>query len=234
LADPLPHRRPAAGQVHAGLRELLDSGQYGEGARLPSEQELCLRLGVSRSAVREGLAKLSAEGRILVRKGSGSYVARPNAAATLPAQPIANLDDMLKRHDLRVAIECETAHLAADRWTRESLDLIDRSRKAVSAKLRRGIQTGQEDFLFHSAIAAATQNEVLLHAFQSLFNQIEAWIAVALKLRLLTPEQRLIIIDEDHGAIQDAIARRHPEDAARAMRRHLQHGRDRLLRGVAA
>jgi GntR family transcriptional repressor for pyruvate dehydrogenase complex len=222
-----------AGQVYARLRRLLGSTELGNGDRLPSENDLQLRFGVSRTVVREALARLRAEGRVVVRKGSGSYVSEPPTELALPTPPIASLDDLLKRHDLRMAIECEAAYLAADRWTNETLTGIARARQAVSAQFAQGIQTGKEDFLFHSAIAAATHNDVLVQAFQSLFSLIEEWIAFSLNLRLLTPSQRIAIVDEEHGAIHDAITRRRSDEAARAMRRHLQHGRDRILRGVA-
>jgi len=237
LSDPLyaaaPVQRAQAGAVLAGLRGLLGSGAFGVGDRLPSEKALQLRFGVSRTVVREALARLRAEGRIVVRKGSGSYLSKPGESTVLPSSPIASLDDLLRRHDLRMAIECEAAYLAADRWTRDTLAGIAHARRAVSEQFARGIQTGKEDFLFHSAVAAATHNDVLLQAFQSLFSQIRDWIAFSLNLRLLTSEQRIAIVDEEHSAIHDAIARRQPDEAARAMRRHLQHGRDRILRGVA-
>jgi GntR family transcriptional regulator, transcriptional repressor for pyruvate dehydrogenase complex len=228
-----PVQRTQVGEVHAGLRRLLGSGEFGLGDRLPSEKALQHRFGVSRNVVREALARLRAEGRIVVRKGSGSYLSEPGDSTILPAPPIASLDDLLRRHDLRTAIECEAAYLAADRWTRDTLAGIARAGRVLSEQLARGDPAGKEDFLFHSAVAAATHNDVLLQAFQALFSQIRDWIALSLNLRLVTPEQRLAIVDEEHAAIHDAITRRQPEEAARAMRRHLQHGRDRFLRGVA-
>src|SRR5207237_6118345 len=58
---------------------------YLPGQRLPSERELCLRLGVNRMAVREGLRWLEQERYIEIRRGryGGAFVSAPGAEVTL-------------------------------------------------------------------------------------------------------------------------------------------------------
>ena len=61
------------------LRDLIDSGEYPIGGRLPSERELADRLQVSRTSVREALIALEVEGLVRINVGSGIYVLGPSA-----------------------------------------------------------------------------------------------------------------------------------------------------------
>ena len=61
-------------QIAEQLRQLMASGEFAVGSRLPAERDLALQLGVSRPSVREALIALEVEGMIEVRTGSGIYV----------------------------------------------------------------------------------------------------------------------------------------------------------------
>ncbi len=58
-------------QIAEQLRQLMASGEFAVGSRLPAERDLALQLGVSRPSVREALIALEVEGMIEVRTGSG-------------------------------------------------------------------------------------------------------------------------------------------------------------------
>src|SRR5436190_23187010 len=78
----MPGRSPAYQQLADELREQITSGRLRPGQRLPTEPELCLRSGVSRSTVREALRLLASQHLIVTTRGvtGGSYVAKPDAA----------------------------------------------------------------------------------------------------------------------------------------------------------
>lgn len=61
-------------QLASVLRELIGSGRYGTGDRLPSEADLARRYGVSRVTVRQTLQNLADEGLIERRPGVGTFV----------------------------------------------------------------------------------------------------------------------------------------------------------------
>lgn len=73
----LGHR---AETVYRELLRNLDAGLFAPHARLPGEDELCTRFGVSRSAVRAALRRLGLEGRVVSRRGAGTYVQPAGAA----------------------------------------------------------------------------------------------------------------------------------------------------------
>ncbi|MFD1776810.1 PLP-dependent aminotransferase family protein [Paenibacillus rhizophilus] len=80
---------PMFRQIHLAVRGRILSGELAAGLRLPSTRELAAGLGVSRNIVLEAYELLLAEGFIVARSGSGTYVAEgafipPTASASAP------------------------------------------------------------------------------------------------------------------------------------------------------
>jgi GntR family transcriptional regulator len=66
-------------QLKQWLAEKIDSGDLKAGDRVPTEQELCSRMGLSRGTVRAALSDLISEGRLYMVRGRGTYVAHQTA-----------------------------------------------------------------------------------------------------------------------------------------------------------
>lgn len=73
-------RRPLYVQALELLREMLSSGQYKLGDRLPSEDDLAEELGISRPTLRRALVHLETRGMISRRQGIGTFVTLPAKA----------------------------------------------------------------------------------------------------------------------------------------------------------
>ncbi len=67
---------PKYKRIYQQLRELLSSGVYTEGHKLPSENELVEKFGASRPTVRRALAQLETEGFVEKKMGSGTVVSQ--------------------------------------------------------------------------------------------------------------------------------------------------------------
>lgn len=92
-----PHER-----VDQFLTSLLEKEEWEKGSRLPTNRELASRLKVSVPTVRAALKKLSQEGRIRARSGSGTFLVTPTRT---PGR------------ELRVSICCNNAgDLHLDLW----------------------------------------------------------------------------------------------------------------------
>lgn len=70
-------------QAEESIEDLLVSGRYRVGDRVPTETDLVRRLEVSRATVRAGLARLVERGLLERRRGSGTFLARPPEGAKL-------------------------------------------------------------------------------------------------------------------------------------------------------
>jgi ABC-type glycerol-3-phosphate transport system substrate-binding protein len=65
---------PISRQLEQSIAELIASGEFAPGQRLPTEMELCERLGVSRTPVRQALSQLVAQGLLVRKAGRGTFV----------------------------------------------------------------------------------------------------------------------------------------------------------------
>jgi GntR family transcriptional regulator len=74
-AAPQTHREPKYYTVKRHLLESIET--LAPGSSVPTERELSADLGTSRTTVRQALLELVAEGRLVRRQGSGTYVAEP-------------------------------------------------------------------------------------------------------------------------------------------------------------
>ncbi len=112
-------RRSLRHSVAKALRERIVAHKLGPGDRLPSEPELALSLGVSRSTLRAGIALLEEDGLVRRLHGSGTYVAhRPGVRNDLSrnfsvSAMIAAMGVQPGSVDERSAAELAPPHVAA-------------------------------------------------------------------------------------------------------------------------
>ncbi|MBV8581933.1 MAG: PLP-dependent aminotransferase family protein [Candidatus Eremiobacteraeota bacterium] len=84
LFPDLKSRVPVARQLIHNFREAIRSGVLAEGSRLLPTRELAARIGISRNTVVVAIDQLVAEGYLVTRVGSGTFVARGVAAPPKP------------------------------------------------------------------------------------------------------------------------------------------------------
>ncbi|MDE1164901.1 MAG: transcriptional regulator GlcC [Pseudomonas sp.] len=225
--------RQVADVVAEQIEQLVVDGVLKVGQTLPSERRMCEKLGVSRSALREGLQLLRARGIIDTRHGSGSTVASLTPAADasplmhlFAAQP-RTLYDLL---EVRALLEGEAARLAAERGTEADFVLLGRRYQDMLAAHAQMASVGhqdhaQRDHAFHLAIVEASHNPVLVHTLQSLNELMLSSVYASVNNLYHRPEQ-LKLIQRQHARVYHAVIQRLPAVAQRAAREHIQSLRD--------
>jgi GntR family transcriptional repressor for pyruvate dehydrogenase complex len=224
LLQPLRPARNLTEEVIGRLKKEIGAGRLVPGTRLPTEQELMVAMGVSRTVVREAVAALRADGLVTTRQGSGAYVAADVSRVPFRIDPegLSSIDDVLEVMELRLAVEVEAAARAADRITARRLVPIARALRAVEAAIRKGEGAVNEDFAFHVAIAEASGNTRFAELLEFLGRHVIPRQSV--RLGRIAPEDQqayLAGIQSEHRRIQEAIAGGDPVDARKAMREHL-------------
>lgn len=166
-------RKQIAEVVAERIERLILDGVLKAGQALPSERRLTEKLGVSRTALREGLRVLRARQIIHTAQGKGSYVAQ---ISQVDAGPLVHLFNSQPRtlYDLlevRALLESESARLAAIRGTDADFIMIRRRYDEMLAAHGRETDSATHahlDHAFHLAICQASHNAVLVHTLQSL------------------------------------------------------------------
>ena len=216
------------------LARLIDTGTFKPGTRLPAERELAHSLNVSRSSLREALAALELQGRIVIRIGSGAYVAttarrgatreRSCADGRTPAE-ISPFDVLRARR----LVEGEAAALAARLATPAQLEAMASAFRRLSAEMRANRMQSVADREFHMCIAAASGNSALALVIERLWAEGGQPLNSRIEELFVSRGRKRDNIAE-HRAILDAIRRRDSAAARRAMRTHLVNAeRQRLI-----
>ncbi|WP_237718461.1 FadR/GntR family transcriptional regulator [Sphingomonas sp. HT-1] len=217
-------------ELFAKLEAQIRSGELPSGARLPSQKEIALAERVSRTVVREAVARLTAHGLTVSRQGAGVFVAETAEyrAFQITRDEVQELADVIKLLEMRMAVETEMAGLAAARRTTADIGAIQDALAEMVAVANDPAAAATADAAFHLAIARATQNEYY------------ARFVEFLGLRLV-PSRTLYLGDKpreahqsyadkvlsEHQAIVDAIIRM---DSARAREAARQHMHESLTR----
>lgn len=150
-------------QLADALAVSIRDGQLSAGQKLPTEQALVERFGVSRTVVREAMSRLKTLGLVESRQGSGAFVlASRQALEQLSLAPDGSVDAVIQMVEVRRALEAESAALAAARRTPQSVKQIKQALQALGKAVKAGGDGVEEDVAFHTAIAQATSNPFLL------------------------------------------------------------------------
>jgi GntR family transcriptional regulator, transcriptional repressor for pyruvate dehydrogenase complex len=214
------------------LGEQIESGALRPGDRLPTEQQLALAHGVSRTVVREAVHQLKSLGRVRSRQGSGVYVAPPPVHLSLEFDPsvLDSVQAVVHVVEVRRALEAEIAALAAERATRAQVSALRRALKAIDAAAAAGRDGVEEDLAFHRTIGVATGNP----QFALLLGFLERYLRAGMRITRGNEARRQDFMDAvriEHRAIVDAIEARDPALARRCATEHLVRSERRLVEG---
>jgi DNA-binding FadR family transcriptional regulator len=209
-----------------GIIKLLLSGEVGPGQALPSEAELCERLGASRSRVREAIKYLQGKGLVKIEWGKGTIV-----------QPFENIDifdpdlwvvavkfgkrDALIRDlvELRQVIEEGIVRIASMQRMEEDIEKLSTTLERMRLALQQGSipEYNDADKDFHQGLADATHNVFIVHIAKSMHQVIDK--AKIMSAYSLDTIERSF---NGHLAIFEAIKLSDPDAAVKAMEEHLK------------
>src|SRR5262245_12702232 len=196
---------------------LISRGVLKPGERLPSEKELCLRVGVGRTTIREALRSLSVMGILNGRVGEGTFVSIDGQKYLEKALEWGLLIDRKSVNDLvetRLMLESQTAFAAAARATKENLLEIEDALHGMRQSRDRPKEYLEHDLRFHLAIARATQNSILFKLLTMTRGYLQTWISESLsKPSSKKMRARADSSVREHERILQALRARKPEEA---------------------
>ena len=211
----------ATDQAIAKLKELISSGEFTAGARLPTERELTLRFGVSRSSLREAVRALTLVGVLEPRVGDGTYVTtlEPDLLMTGLGfvSDLVDGSSLLELHQVRRILEPEATRLAAPRLTDDDLGRLAECLAEMETP-GDGVQAFVEaDTAFHRVILAACGNATLA----SLVENLSTGTQRARMWQSLVSRDAVEATLASHRSIYEALVARDAQRAAAADLMHL-------------
>jgi DNA-binding GntR family transcriptional regulator len=213
LQSPSPHSR--AVDVERTVAQWIFKGELSAGQKL-TEQEVALRLGVSRGPVREAFRALEDLGLVQIEQNRGAFVRK------------IDLDEAVEIHDVYSALEELATRTAARRLSAKQIaelwSLVESMDVAAEAEdLDRFYSL---NLSFHQCLVDGSGNRRLLSIYNRLLNELHLFRRFGLMQR-----GEMQLSNREHHQILDKIAAGDPEGAAEAMRSHTSERRRKMLLG---
>jgi GntR family transcriptional regulator, transcriptional repressor for pyruvate dehydrogenase complex len=211
-------------QIAGKIREAILEGRLRVDERLPTEEELAGRFGVSRPTIREALKRLAAQNLIRSRRGpaGGTFVNQPsrhearvavaNAASLLVSLGEFSLQDIA---EARTELELVCCRLAAARRTTAHLAVL-----VAEIKRQRTRITDEEfcasDVRFHHTIVEAAGNPALDYAAASVLDSLQP----AVNMIIFRFRDRARVAGQ-HQRLYQGLLNRDAERACRALTEYM-------------
>jgi DNA-binding FadR family transcriptional regulator len=208
------------------LGNAIKLGLLEPGARLPAERELCRRLGISRSTLRQALTTLVQSGHLTASRGrsGGTFVAdAPPRSGKATGEVLASWRDTC---DQRLAVELAVAVLAADRAEPQALAPLEELVAIMDSSLDDFPAYRQADVRWHIGLAESTGSPPLVAAMteaQGLMSDLIEYIQ--------HPPELLAWANQQHTKMLAAMRKGDGDRAMRIMAEHLK-GTEHVLAGL--
>jgi DNA-binding FadR family transcriptional regulator len=208
------------------LGTAIKLGLLPAGTRLPPERDLCEKLGIARSTLRQALVALGQSGhlRAVRGRGGGTFVSDPQPPAEPPSPAV--LAAWHEICDKRMALEIGVAVLAAARATPEMLDQLDELATAIDALEHDFGAYRQVDVRLHVGLAEATGSQRLVSAVTEVQGEMTGLIAL-----IAHPPEVLASSNAQHRRLLAALRDHDEARAAREMTEHVR-GTAHILGGL--
>ena len=205
------------------LSTAIKLGLLAPGTRLPAERELCARLEIARSTLRQALTALAQSGHVYATRGrgGGTFVSDPQPPADPPsAELLASWREVC---DMRLAVELAAAALAAERARPEALDELDEQVAALEWMTEDFPAYRQGDIRLHVGLAEAAGGARLVSAMTEAQGHMSDLIS-----HIPHPPEVLSSSNEQHRRLLTYVRERDNERATRIMFEHVR-GTEHIL-----
>ncbi|MBE1557111.1 FadR/GntR family transcriptional regulator [Sporosarcina limicola] len=154
-------------QVATQMENLIETGHWSIGDKIPPEMELMVQFDVSRNTLREAIRALVHAGLLETKQGSGTSV-RSASALGFAIQRHVEKSSLIDTLEVRLALEREAAQMAAERRDDRDIEKLKGcflacQKAAATANLDQFVDA---DILFHKAIVEASHNQVLIDLYE--------------------------------------------------------------------
>ena len=220
-------------QAITQIKGLIMSGEFTAGAKLPKEQELAQRLGLSRNSLREAVRALTMVGVLEPRVGDGTYVTSLEPDLLLTGMGfIGDLltgSTLLELHQVRRILEPIATEMAASRLDDDDFEALEAclAEMDVAETTQAFIAADAE---FHRIIVTAAGNSTLA----SLIQNLSGGTLRARLWRSVTEQGAIEVTRQRHRDIYDALRAGDADRAAAADLLHLADGEEWLRRMIEA
>jgi len=214
-----------ADAVYESMIGMIASGNWPEGTKIPSENELKERFQVSRNTVRQAIQKMNALGIIEAKQGEGTFVRKIDTGFYLNMLiPTVFLGDSscITILEFEKGIQVESVKLAGNRASQEEIDglhyYIEQMRTETDPD-----QFFEYDIEYHKYMSKITHNEMFYKSMSIIKSMLKE------NLREVVSKYGTRESVEHHTEIYQKLRAGNTQEAADMMDKHMQVVLDRLI-----
>jgi len=218
------HRVSLVEQVSSQMEDLIESGHWAIGNRLPPEMELMKTFDVSRNTLREAIQALVHAGLLETKQGSGTIVKSKSALEAVLHRQVEK-SNILKILEVRLALEREAAQLAAKR--RNEKDIKDMNHFIGMCRL--AAQEGdlelflKADIQFHQMMVKAAHNQMLFDLYSHITDPLISSIR-----NIMILDKNFDYENEIHTDLFEAIKQKSEHHAIRYVNNYINEFREKI------
>jgi GntR family transcriptional repressor for pyruvate dehydrogenase complex len=211
---------------------MIVKGIYKEGDKLPPENVLCEKFGVSRVTIRESFKKLNMMGAVTIKQGEGTYVAHTDMSIFMKPLLSSFIFDSIsidELYDARQYVEAGTVSLAARHRSPEDIAVL----RSLLAQMRIAVDNhdlrafAQLDTDFHTSVGRISKNSILHMTYLTIKDILDGYI--------MKTNRNIGMIDSSlktHVLITEAIEAGDDQLAASIMSGHVRRARSNLISSI--
>ncbi len=205
--------------VYDALKNMIILREIQPGKKIP-EEELCRKLGVSRTPVRETLCRLENEGIVKIVPRRGAFVVEQSKQTV---KEILQIREVLEGLVTRLATENMD-----DRTVEKIMRSLEKARK-ISGDDSQLAHYTRSDIEFHELLLQVCNNQML----QNMMKMVNSHLQIIRLRTVVLPGRARKTVDEHHQ-IMEAVSRRNADQAEELMRRHIRSVRRVALENIDA
>lgn len=195
------------------LQNLIIEGVLAPGVKL-NEREVCERLGISRTPLREAMKVLASEGLIEIAPNRGAFVSKMNDT------------EIWETFEMMSGLEALSGELAAERISPAEIAEIKELHEAMLVCRKQNDLPGyySRNQTIHNKINAAARNSVLRQLYLSINRRLQA-----LRFKSNFHEAKWDRAIQEHDEMIKSLEARDGKRLAAILRQHLLDKRDSVM-----
>lgn len=214
-------RKKISEEILGQMKQMIISGQWNPGDKLPSEKELTEIFHASRISVREPIKQLVSLGMLETHHGAGTYVRAFNEEQfTAPIVSMMYAQKLTKKDILYILevrkIEMMIAGMAAEKSDRAGIQELKQIYRVMDEGYNDPDTHARSDFAFHLQISNMAQNPYLLQICRLLYDSLKQ--ALKTIVVIMGPQKALYY----HEKLIDTISRHYVCETKATMEEHLR------------
>lgn len=217
-------------KVEANLVELLQNRKLKVGDVIPKEIELVETLGVSRTVIREALARLRTMGLIESKKKKGSVITSPDIFGIMSKSMnphILDQETLKEIFEIRLVLEIGMADFIFQKITKEDINELKEIVKNEPLSSESHLFNIEHEIKFHGKLYEITGNKTM-KTFQRMLLPIFDYVHNSGLLQKQHEQKKFV----SHKGLVDILENGSPELFRNAMRNHLENHFVRLIKSV--